>query len=46
MLGIAYKPNVDDMSESPSVEIMDQLQILGADVDYSGPHVPKFPKMC
>ena len=42
---IAYKKNVDDMRESPSVEIMSQLQQLGAHIDYSDPHVPVFPKM-
>ena len=45
MLGIAYKKNVDDMRESPSVEIMRQLQALGAQIAYSDPHVPVFPKM-
>ena len=45
MLGIAYKKNVDDMRESPSVEIMQQMQNHGAIVEYSDPHVPVFPKM-
>jgi UDP-N-acetyl-D-glucosamine dehydrogenase len=45
ILGIAYKPNVDDMRESPSVEIMDQLQKKGAEVSYTDPWVPVFPKM-
>jgi len=45
LLGIAYKKNVDDMRESPAVEIMSQLNNLGAKVDYSDPHVPKLPKM-
>lgn len=45
VLGIAYKKNVDDMRESPSVEIMSLLQGQGADISYSDPHVPKFPKM-
>ncbi len=45
VLGIAYKKNVDDMRESPSVLIMEQLRDLGALVDYSDPHVPVFPKM-
>ncbi len=45
MLGIAYKPNVDDMRESPSVEIMEQLRKRGAEVSYSDPWVPGFPKM-
>lgn len=45
VLGIAYKKNVDDMRESPSVFIMEKLRALGADVAYSDPHVDKFPKM-
>src|SRR3569623_1348598 len=32
ILGIAYKKNIDDLRESPSLEIMDQLQKLGAQV--------------
>jgi UDP-N-acetyl-D-glucosamine dehydrogenase len=45
VLGIAYKANVDDMRESPSVIIMDKLRQLGADISYSDPHIPKFPKV-
>src|ERR1700690_912733 len=45
VLGIAYKKNVDDVRESPSVLLMEKLQDLGAKVAYSDPHVPSFPKM-
>jgi len=45
VLGIAYKRDVDDMRESPSIEIMELLQEKGAHVDYSDPHVPLFPAM-
>ncbi len=45
VLGIAYKKNVDDMRESPSVEIMELLRDAGAEVSYSDPHVPVFPRM-
>ena len=45
VLGIAYKKNVDDMRESPAVELMELLQARGAEVRYSDPHVPVFPKM-
>lgn len=45
ILGIAYKKNVDDMRESPSVVLMTKLKELGAEVDYSDPHVPTFPKL-
>jgi UDP-N-acetyl-D-glucosamine dehydrogenase len=45
VLGIAYKKDVDDMRESPSVELMEILREKGADIAYSDPHVPIFPKM-
>jgi UDP-N-acetyl-D-glucosamine dehydrogenase len=45
VLGIAYKKNVDDMRESPSVELMQILQDKGAVISYSDPHVPTFPEM-
>jgi UDP-N-acetyl-D-glucosamine dehydrogenase len=45
VLGIAYKKNVDDMRESPSVELLELLQEKGAQIEYSDPHVPVFPKM-
>ena len=45
VLGIAYKKNVDDMRESPAVELMALLEEKGAIVNYSDPHVPTFPKM-
>ena len=45
VLGIAYKKNVDDMRESPSVELMEILKEKGAIISYSDPHIPVFPKM-
>ncbi|MDM1707272.1 UDP-N-acetyl-D-glucosamine 6-dehydrogenase [Thiopseudomonas alkaliphila] len=45
VLGIAYKKNVDDMRESPSVEVMELIRDKGGVVAYSDPHVPVFPKM-
>jgi UDP-N-acetyl-D-glucosamine dehydrogenase len=45
VLGIAYKKNVDDMRESPAVELMELLVKRGARVEYSDPHVPVFPPM-
>lgn len=44
-LGIAYKRDVDDMRESPSVMVMERLRDWGGDVAYSDPHVPVFPTM-
>ncbi|MEM7576967.1 MAG: nucleotide sugar dehydrogenase [Planctomycetota bacterium] len=40
VLGLAYKPDVDDVRESPSFELIDRLRKLGADVCYHDPHVP------
>jgi UDP-N-acetyl-D-glucosamine dehydrogenase len=45
VLGIAYKCNVDDMRESPSIHVMEILRDKGASVSYSDPYVPEFPKM-
>ena len=44
ILGLAYKKNIDDTRESPAVEILDLLQAKGAEVAYSDPHVPVFPR--
>lgn len=44
-LGIAYKRDVDDMRESPSVFVMERLRDWGAQIDYSDSNVPVFPKM-
>jgi UDP-N-acetyl-D-glucosamine dehydrogenase len=44
VLGVAYKADVDDMRESPSVIIMEKLRDLGAHVAYSDPHIPVFPE--
>ncbi len=40
VLGLAYKPNVDDERESPSYVLMDLLKKRGAEVAYYDPHVP------
>ncbi|MDD5363765.1 MAG: nucleotide sugar dehydrogenase [Gallionellaceae bacterium] len=45
VLGIAYKKNIDDMRESPAVELMEQLQAKGAEIAYSDPYLPVFPRM-
>ncbi len=45
VLGIAYKKNVDDMRESPAVQVMELIRNNGGIVSYSDPHVPTFPKM-
>jgi UDP-N-acetyl-D-glucosamine dehydrogenase len=40
ILGLAYKPNVDDERESPSYVLMDLLKHRGAEVQYYDPYVP------
>ena len=44
MLGLAYKPNVDDARESPSLYIFSELLKTGASVDYSDPFFKTFPE--
>lgn len=45
ILGLAYKKNVDDARESPSIFLMEKLREDGAVLSYSDPHLPTFPKM-
>jgi UDP-N-acetyl-D-glucosamine dehydrogenase len=45
VLGISYKPDVDDVRETPAAEIIAQLRGLGAVVSYHDPHVAEFPQM-
>jgi len=40
VLGLAYKPNVDDERESPSYTLMEILKSRGAEVAYYDPYVP------
>jgi UDP-N-acetyl-D-glucosamine dehydrogenase len=40
LLGLAYKPDVDDDRESPSYVLLDLLRKRGAEVAYYDPHVP------
>ncbi len=44
VLGLAYKKDVDDIRESPSIELIEMLRGRGAKVDYNDPFVPKTPK--
>jgi UDP-N-acetyl-D-glucosamine dehydrogenase len=41
ILGLAYKPDIDDVRESPSFELIEKLGDMGAKVDYNDPHVPR-----
>jgi UDP-N-acetyl-D-glucosamine dehydrogenase len=42
VLGVAYKPNISDMRESPAIKLIALLQNAGAEVSYHDPHVPEF----
>lgn len=44
ILGIAYKKNIDDMRESPSLRLIEMFEARGATVDYYDPHVPVIPR--
>ena len=41
ILGLAYKPNVEDDRESPSYVLMEELEAMGAQVSYNDPHIPE-----
>ena len=41
VMGLAYKPDVDDTRESPSFELIKILEDRGAEVEYSDPHIPE-----
>ncbi|MCD6213470.1 MAG: nucleotide sugar dehydrogenase [Candidatus Desulfofervidus sp.] len=41
ILGVAYKPNVSDIRESPALDIITLLHRKGAKITYSDPHVPQ-----
>ena len=41
VVGVAYKPNVEDVRESPAIEIIEELLELGAHVGYHDPLVPE-----
>ena len=40
VLGAAYKPDIDDLRESPALDVIGLLQQKGAKVDYHDPYVP------
>lgn len=42
VLGVAYKPDISDMRESPAVKLIGLLESAGADVSYHDPHIPEF----
>ena len=42
VLGVAYKPDIDDLRESPALDVIHLLKELGADVRYHDPHISHF----
>src|SRR5678815_833063 len=45
ILGVAYKKNVDDVRESPALEIMKLLKERGAELSYTDPYIPRLHRM-
>ena len=43
LIGVAYKPDIDDLRESPSLALLDLLFEKGAKVDYYDPYIPSLP---
>ncbi|MCW3835401.1 nucleotide sugar dehydrogenase [Sphingomonas canadensis] len=44
IIGMAYKKNVDDMRESPSLRLTELIEARGAHTDYHDPHIPVIPR--
>ena len=42
IMGSAYKKDIDDMRESPTLKVIDQLEKNGADIIVNDPFIPKF----
>jgi UDP-N-acetyl-D-glucosamine dehydrogenase len=43
VMGVAYKKNVDDLRESPSLRLIELLEARGASTDYHDPHIAEIP---
>ncbi len=43
LLGMAYKPDIDDYRETPALKVMTKLADRGAIVDYNDPYIPSIP---
>jgi UDP-N-acetyl-D-glucosamine dehydrogenase len=41
VLGVAYKPGIGDMRESPALKLIELLQAAGSEISYHDPHVPE-----
>lgn len=44
VLGVAYKQDIDDYRESPALALIDELNKVGADVEYYDPWIPTYKK--
>jgi UDP-N-acetyl-D-glucosamine dehydrogenase len=44
LVGVAYKPGVGDLRESPALKLIELLRAHGADVSYHDPYVPEVPE--
>lgn len=44
VMGIAYKKDIDDMRESPSLKLIELLEEKGVKVDYHDPHILEIPE--
>lgn len=42
VLGVAYKKDIDDIRESPALDVIRHLELRGASVTYHDPHIPSF----
>lgn len=42
LLGVAYKQDIDDVRQSPALDVITQLEKYGADLSYHDPFVPQF----
>ena len=40
ILGVAYKPNIDDIRESPALDVIGLLKVKGAAISYHDPYIP------
>jgi UDP-N-acetyl-D-glucosamine dehydrogenase len=41
VVGVSYKPDIDDVRESPALDILKLLKVRGAEVSYHDPYVPE-----
>ena len=45
ILGLCYRPAVDDMRETPATQLIEGLRNLGGELDYHDPYCPEVPPM-